>query len=76
MASLQNILRYQNTLLNALKICEGINLNQVRFRKPRMFPKAKTKIFKVRVKPEFDPEETVRINAWNAVYSTEMKSLR
>ncbi|XP_052222488.1 probable 28S ribosomal protein S26, mitochondrial [Dreissena polymorpha] len=65
----------RSTAINFLRIRDGLNLQFVRFRKPRFVPKAKTKIFKVRKPTPIDPVEYKQLKTWQTHYNTEMKSI-
>ncbi|XP_052771444.1 probable 28S ribosomal protein S26, mitochondrial [Mya arenaria] len=75
MACIKIVTNGQRNFLNAIEACNGLNLQFVRYRKPRFVPKAPTKIFKVREPTPRDTEETKLMRTWQAHYNTEMKSL-
>lgn len=76
MPALTNISGSYSSILNSVKSCPGINIQFVRFRKPRFMPKAPSKLYRVKEPSKVDPVEMKLITKWQNAYNTEMKSLR
>jgi len=76
MPALRSVCGPYCSVLNNVKACQGLNLQFVRYKKPRFVPKAPSKLYRVKEPTKVDPVEIEKITKWKNSYNTEMKSLR